>query len=66
MRVIGLQPSGIIDRAFDIETLQDPSSGLGLSDQLYTARGSQGNALEEKCSIILNLDAANYEEMVTM
>ena len=40
------QPSDNLDDGFQV-AWQDPMSGLGLTEQLYTARGSQGFGINQ-------------------
>jgi len=42
---VGVTPSAMFDRGTTAE-MQDPSSALGASEVLYTARGSQGSSLD--------------------
>ena len=40
--VYGMQPASVFEETFQVD-YKDPTTGLSLIEQLYTARGSQGS-----------------------
>jgi len=57
---VGVSPSSFIDTTLVMDYLS-PETGLGPSEQLYTARGVQGGGIVQSDADILNVEAENYE-----
>ena len=46
--LVGMSPNKIFDAGTNVHQIQDTKTTLGLSEQLYTARGSQGVSMLEE------------------
>ena len=57
-----INPSKIFDDSIPLD-YHDPDTTLGISEQLYTARGSQGLGLP-KTDDRFGVDPANYDEVL--
>lgn len=55
-----LNPSSYWDESLDINWTADPTSSLGPSETLYTARGTQGMSLYSGTVEDMGLDKDNY------
>ena len=62
---IGVSSSRYIDEAMEMDYLS-PESGLGPSEQLYTARGVQGAGILQSDAEGLNVDPSNYNSTYIM
>ena len=62
---IGVSPSSYIDESMVMDYLA-PETGLGPSEQLYTARGVQGAGILQSNADSLNVDAGNYNSTYMM
>ena len=63
--MFAIQPSSNMDGSFDIEW-QDSESALGISEQLYTAKGSQSIGTNSAMTKQLFVDLNNYKETVLL
>ena len=63
--MVGVSPSSYIDQQIeDVIYYQDEESGLGISEQLYTPRGSQGYGLLQSWVEIFTIDMTNYKSLL--
>ena len=65
IRVQGLQVSTLIDDSFD-PYYQDPDTGLSISEQLYTARGSQSVGTGVETADLSSVDPSKYWETLLL
>ena len=59
-QLYGVQPSQNADEAFKVDW-QDPTSGIGITEQLYTARGSQGIGTSVDVIKTRRVDISDYK-----
>ena len=57
----GINPSDYFDSSFVVSYRDDKDTGLGVSEELYTARGAQGMGLEDSIVSDLNLKNSDPE-----
>lgn len=61
---MAVNPTSLVDDSLNI-SYQDPDTGLGLTEQLYTARGSQGMGTSDKI-IDYGIYAEDFDSLVLL
>ena len=63
--MFGVQPAGILDSTFEIDWF-GTDSGLGPTEQLYTAKGSQDVGVNKPVIENTFLDTSDYKSTVIL